>query len=145
MQANRCRIIAPHSGDFLPSLYALPIIYQHRVIMGVSRNVIFTVFNHDEITVSTQLVAHIHHLSCTRGVNRYPRGAEISIPLLPPSAVEYGMITFPVVGHNQQRCPTGGQEDFGTADDGVTDAVLVVDLAVDLRVLLLFAPPSFSF
>lgn len=53
---------------------------------------------------------------------------------------------FPVVGHNQQRCPTGGQEDFGTADDGVTDAVLVVDLAVDLRVLLLlFAPPSFSF
>ena len=21
------------------------------------------------------------------------------------------------VGHNQQRCPTGGQEDFGTADD----------------------------
>ncbi|MEI5476022.1 hypothetical protein, partial [Pseudomonas aeruginosa] len=69
-----------------------------------------------------------------------------SIPLLPPSAVEYGMITFPVVGHNQQRCPTGGQDDFGTADDGVTDAVLVVDLAVDLRViLLLFAPPSFSF
>lgn len=114
--------------------------------MGVSRNVIFTVFNHDEITVATQLVAHIHHLSCTRGVNRCTRGAEISIPLLPPSAVEYGMITFPVVGHNQQRCPTGGQEDFGTADDGVTDAVLVVDLAVDLRVLLLlFAPPSFSF
>ena len=139
MQANRCRIRAPHSGDFLPSLHALPIIYQHRVIMGVSRNVIFTVFNHDEITVATQLVAHILHLSCTRGVKR-------CTPLLPPPAVEYGMITFPVVGHNQQRCPTGGQDDFGTADDGVTDAVLVVDLAVDLRViLLLFAPPSFSF
>lgn len=33
------------------------------------------------------------------------------------------MTTLPLAGHRQQRWPTGGQDDFGTADDGVTFAV----------------------
>lgn len=36
-------------------------------------------------------------------------------------------MTLPLAGHRQQRCPTGGQDDLGTADDGVTFAVWVED------------------
>ncbi|EHC82291.1 hypothetical protein LTSEURB_4555 [Salmonella enterica subsp. enterica serovar Urbana str. R8-2977] len=47
-----------------------------------------------------------------------------------------------MAGHTQQRCPTGGQEDFGTEDDGLTAAVFVAVLLLVLRVeLLLFALP----
>jgi hypothetical protein len=36
-----------------------------------------------------------------------------------------------VVGQRQQRCPTGGQEESGTADDGTTLAVWVPPFAED--------------
>lgn len=52
-------------------------------------------------------------------------------------------MTLPLAGHRQQRCPTGGQEDFGTAEDGVTFAVLV---AVDFLLPEDFDEPlTFSF
>jgi hypothetical protein len=58
--------------------------------------------------------------------------------------VEYGNITFPLAGHCQQRCPTGGQDDCGTEEDGLTAAVLVEDFDLDFvfaDAVLVFAPP----
>ena len=49
---------------------------------------------------------------------------------------------MPVVGQRQQRCPTGGHDDFGTAEDGTTFAVL---LAVDFFALEDEPPLTFSF
>lgn len=68
----------------------------------------------------------------------------MSIPLLPPSAVEYGKITLPLAGHRQQRCPTGGREDCGTEEDGLTAAVFEEDFLLDLAEAV-FEPASLSF
>lgn len=70
MQVNRCCICVFYSGDFLFSFYVLFIIYQYCVIMGVSCNVIFIVFNYDEIIVVMQLVVYIYYFFCICGVNR---------------------------------------------------------------------------
>ena len=41
------------------------------------------------------------------------------------------MMTFPVVGQRQQRCPTGGHDESGTCEEGTTFAVLVPDFVED--------------
>jgi hypothetical protein len=60
--------------------------------------------------------------------------------------VEYGSTTLPLVGQRQQRCPTGGQEDCGTAEDGVTAAVRFVDdFLPDAPAFAVVPEPLFSF
>lgn len=91
--------------------------------MGVGGDVIFAVLDHDQVAVAAQLVAGVNHLSRPGGVYRLPEEPAISMPLLPPLAVEYGRITLPLAGQRQQRWPTGGHDDGGTAEEGTTFAV----------------------
>jgi hypothetical protein len=50
------------------------------------------------------------------------------------------MTTLPAAGQRQQRCPTGGQDDCGTAEDGTTLAVrLALFDEEDFDVVLYFS------
>ena len=86
MQAHGVSIGAAHGGNLLPYLHALTVIDHQLIVMGVGANVIFIVLNHDQITVTAQLVADIHHFASAGGVHRLPtRPGDIN-PFIPAIA-----------------------------------------------------------
>lgn len=70
VQFYGCGICVVYCSDFLFCFNVLFIINQYGVIMSVSCNVIFIVFNYDEIVVVVQLVFDIDNFICFCCINR---------------------------------------------------------------------------